>query len=189
MSIREEKGRQIADRFRIIRDGKLYLVPSQSGKGKYKVDIEAKRCNCPDFDFRRQPCKHIYAVEIVIEREKTTTTTTDAKGNTTTTTTETVRIKRKTYRQEWPAYNKAQTQEKAIFLYLLRQLCQGVGSPAQVTGRPRYMLEDMIFAMCYKVFSTMSGRRFMTDLRDAHAKGYVSSLPSYNTEETRRSLW
>src|SRR5438046_500464 len=117
MNIREEKGRQIADRFRIVKSGNLYLVPSQSGKGKYQVDVEAKRCTCPDFDFRHQPCKHILAVELTIEREKTTTTTTDTQGNTTTTTTETVRVKRKTYRQEWPAYNKAQTQEKAQFLY------------------------------------------------------------------------
>jgi transposase len=34
--------------------------------------------------------------------------------------------------------------------------------------------------MAFKVYSTVSGRRFMTDLRDAHAKGYLSQLPSYN---------
>ena len=31
----------------------------------------------------------------------------------------------------------------------------------------------MIFAAAFKVFSTMSSRRFMSDLRDAHAKGYI----------------
>jgi transposase len=39
----------------------------------------------------------------------------------------------------------------------------------------------MIFTMAFKVYSTISGRRFMTDLRDAHGKGYLSELPSYNT--------
>src|SRR5436853_831942 len=99
MTVREQKGQQIANRYRITQQGNLYLVPSQSGRGKYKVDPQAKTCSCPDFDFRRQPCKHIYAVEVTIRREQTTTTTTDAAGNTTTTTTETVTIKRKTYPQ------------------------------------------------------------------------------------------
>ncbi|MET0464793.1 MAG: transposase [Chitinophagaceae bacterium] len=177
MSIRQQKGLQIAERANITRDGRLYLVPSQSGKGKYKVDVEKKRCTCPDYDFRREPCKHLYAVEHVIEKTKTTTT--DAQG--TTTTTETVKVTRKTYPQVWPAYNAAQTQEKRLFLYLLHQLCQGAGEPAQFNGRPRLPLEDMIFAMAFKVYSTVSGRRFVSDLKDAHGKGYLSALPSYNT--------
>jgi hypothetical protein len=181
MSIRQQKGLQIAQRANITRQGRLYIVPSQSGKGRYKVDAEKKKCTCPDYDFRREPCKHLYAVELVIEREKTTTTTTDAQGATTTTTTETVKVTRKTYPQAWPAYNAAQTQEKRIFQYLLHQLCQGVGEPAQFNGRPRLPLEDMIFAMAFKVYSTVSGRRFVTDLKDAHGKGYLSALPSYNT--------
>jgi transposase len=177
MSIRQQKGLQIAERATITRQGRLYLVPSQSGKGKYKVDADKRQCTCPDYDFRREPCKHLYAVEQVIEKTKTTTT--DAQG--TTTTTETVKVTRKTYPQQWPAYNAAQTQEKRLFLYLLHQLCQGAGEPAQYNGRPRLPLEDMIFAMAYKVYSTVSGRRFVSDLKDAHGKGYLSALPSYNT--------
>jgi hypothetical protein len=182
MSIREAKGRQIADRFRIVKNGNLYLVPSQSGKGKYRVDLEAGRCSCPDFEFTQAKCKHLFAAEFTVRRETKTTVKTDAKGNTTTTTTETVTVKRKTYPQVWPAYNMAQTKEKAIFLYLLRELCQGVGSPAQYgRGQRQLPLEDMIFAMAFKVYSTVSGRRFMTDLRDAHAKGYIENLPCYNS--------
>src|SRR5215207_6632216 len=79
VSIREQKGQQIADRMNIQRQGNLYVVPSQSGRGKYTVNPEPKRCTCPDYDFRRQPCKHIFAVECVIERQKVTTT--DAQGN------------------------------------------------------------------------------------------------------------
>jgi transposase len=176
MNLREQKGLQIADRTQIKKDGNLYLVPSQSGKGKYKVDPQAKTCSCPDYDFRRQPCKHIYAVEITVRR----TQTTHRKAGVTTVT-ETVKVTRKTYKQEWPAYNKAQTKEKALFLYLLHQLCQGVGEPAQMNGRPRLPLEDVLFAMAFKVYSTVSGRRFISDLKDAHGKGYLSQLPSYNT--------
>jgi transposase len=71
---------------------------------------------------------------------------------------------------------------KAIFLYLLHQLSQGVGSPAQYgPGQRSLPLEDVIFAMAFKVYSTLSTRRFMTDLKDAQAKGYVDQLPSYNS--------
>jgi transposase len=183
MSIREAKGREIADRARIIKEGNLYLVPSQSGKGKYRVRPDLPYCDCPDFDFRRQPCKHIFAVQITIEKTQTTTTTTTPEGKTTTTTTETVKVTRKTYAQpSWPAYHRAQTDEKRLFLYLLNQLCQGVGSPAQKGAGRRFLpLEDMLFAMAYKVYSTVSGRRFISDLRDAHTKGYISHVPCYNS--------
>src|SRR5215207_3754490 len=182
MSIREAKGREIADKARIVKSGDLYLVPSQSGGKKYKVDPVAQNCSCPNFEFTGFKCKHQYAVAFTVERERKTVTETQADGATTTTVTETVKVSRKTYPQQWPAYNMAQTKEKAIFLYLLHQLCQGVGSPAQHgAGRPRFQLEDMIFAMAYKVYSTVSGRRFMTDLRDAHARDYISSLPCYNS--------
>ena len=176
MDIRQQKGITIAAKATIKRDGDLYLVPSQSGNGRYKVDADAKHCTCPDFDFRQAKCKHIYAVEHTIERSKTTI----IEGGKTTVT-ETVKVTRKTYPQVWPAYNKAQTQEKAQFLYLLHQLCQGIGEPAQHRGRPRLPLEDMIFAMAFKVYSTVSGRRFMTDMRDAHKRGYTSQPTSYNS--------
>lgn len=182
MSIREAKGREIADKARITKSGELYLVPSQSGGKRYKVDPVAGSCSCPDFDFTQAKCKHMFAVEFTVQRELKTVTETTADGATKTTVTETVTVKRKTYPQDWPAYNMAQTKEKAIFLYLLHQLCQGIGSPAQYgRGQRRLPLEDMIFAMAFKVYSTISGRRFMTDLRDAHAKGYVENLPCYNS--------
>jgi len=176
MSIRETKGQHIAQRAHIVRHGDLWLVPSQAGKGNYKVNPETPYCSCPDFEFRQDKCKHIFAVEIVIEKTKTTVT-----ENGKTIVTETVKVTRKTYPQVWPAYNAAQTQEKRIFQYLLHQLCQGVGEPAQVNGRPRLPLEDMIFSMCFKVYSTISGRRFMSDMKDAHGKGYTSKLPCYNS--------
>ncbi len=58
MTMRELKGRDIADRFRIVKSGNLYLVPSQSGKGKYKVDLQANTCSCPDFEYTGAKCKH-----------------------------------------------------------------------------------------------------------------------------------
>ncbi len=60
-------------------------------------------------------------------------------------------------------------------------LCQGIGGASQKTRRPRLPLEDMIFATTFKVYSTVSGRRFMSDLRDAHLKGHISQVPHYNS--------
>ena len=48
-------------------------------------------------------------------------------------------------------------------------------------GRPRLSPEDMIFSAAFKVYSTVSGRRFMSDLPDAHAEGFISRLPCYNS--------
>jgi hypothetical protein len=76
MSIRETKGLAIANQAKITRKGNLYLVPSQGGRGLYTVDADAQRCSCPDFEYRRSACKHIFAVSIHIERTQTVTTTT-----------------------------------------------------------------------------------------------------------------
>jgi transposase len=48
-------------------------------------------------------------------------------------------------------------------------------------GRPRLPIEDAIFAACFKVYSTVSTRRFMTDLREARTKGFISKTPHYNS--------
>jgi len=42
-------------------------------------------------------------------------------------------------------------------------------------------MADMVFATVYKVYSTVSGRRFMCDLADANQRGYLSQLPHYNS--------
>lgn len=179
---RQQKGLEIAARCKLTNNNGLWLVPSQSGSKKYKVDPERQHCSCPDHEYTQSKCKHIFAVEFVIQRETTTTTTTDAEGNTTTTTTTTEKVTRKTYAQpDWPAYHAAQTNEKSQFLALLYELCQGIEEPVQTTGRPRLPLADIVFAATFRTYSTLSGRRFMSDLRDALSRGYLSKLPSYNS--------
>jgi predicted nucleic acid-binding Zn finger protein len=58
---REQKDRDIATHRPPERQGKLWAVPSQSGKGKYTVELEKPSCTCPDFALRGKKCKHIYA--------------------------------------------------------------------------------------------------------------------------------
>lgn len=175
MTEREQKALEIAARTKITRKGNLWIVPSQSGPKTYTVDPdpESPRCNCADFESQQRRCKHVIAVDIVLQRELT------PNGHNQTVT-ETVTAKRK-YSQSWPEYNRAQCNEKSHFIAFLHELCSGIEEPIQTNGRPRLPLADIIFAAAYKTYSTVSGRRFVSDLRDALAKGYISKMPSYNS--------
>ena len=144
---RQQKGLEIAATAKIVRKGAAWLVPSQSGAGRYTVipDPETPHCTCPDHQNGGHKCKHLFAVEYVLRREE--------KPDGTVTITEAVR---KTYVQDWRAYNAAQTGEKEQFLELLRDLCSGVAEPErQRNGRPRLPIQDVIFAACFKVYSTV----------------------------------
>jgi transposase len=146
------------------------------------LDAGDLRCTCEDFGLRAKPCKHIYAAAITVERltvtERKTVTTV---SETTTTVTETTAV-RVTYKQNWPAYNRAQTLEKEMFLALLRDLALSAPErEPQGKGRPRIPVTDAIFCGAYKVYTTCSSRRFMTDLREAHAAGYVARAYHFNS--------
>jgi len=124
----------------------------------------------------------IFAVEYTIERENT------ADGQPVVT--ETVKVTRKTYSQNWPAYNAAQTHEKSELQALLYELCQSIPEPQQQFGRPRLSLADIIFSSAFKVYSTVSGRRFMTDLREqrlgAIYRNCRTTIPSSVTLKRKR---
>jgi len=179
MNAREQRGLAIANQCKIVKSGQRYLVPSQSNPGCYSVfpSKTEPRCTCPDHAENGHKCKHIFAVEIVMERQ--------ANPDGSNTLTETVKVTetiRKTYAQQWPQYNAAQTNEKAKFQLLLNDLSSRVPElPRAKTGRKPLPMSDVIFSVIFKVYSTFSGRRFMTDLTEAHAKGYLSKLPHYNS--------
>ena len=88
---------------------------------------------------------------------------------------------RKTYPQNWTAYNAAQTSEKDTFMTLLADLCAGIPQPEYTHGRPRFPLADMVYTGATKVYSGFSARRFDSDVRDAHQKGFISAPPSFNS--------
>ena len=88
---------------------------------------------------------------------------------------------RKTYPQNWPAYNAAQTSEKENLLTLLADLCANVIQPDYITGRPRFPYADMVYVSALKVYSGFSARRFDTDVRTAAELGYIDVAPSFNT--------
>ena len=148
---REERGLIISQRFRIKKTDKGYVVPSRSGSGNYlvKVDATSEQCDCPDYELRKNKCKHIFVVEYILRGEV------DHEGNVTVT--KEVRV---TYPQDWKAYNTAQCNEHHLFMELLHDLRHNVEQPTYSFGRPSFPLSDMIFSSALKVYSTFSLRRF-----------------------------
>ena len=176
---RQQRGLELAATVKLRRNGELWVVPSQVGKGTYTVNMasDPPTCSCPDHEIRGVKCKHIFAVSYVRTREENSDGTTTVTEQVTVTAT-----KRVTYPQNWPAYNAAQTNEKSKFQELLYDLCRGVPeSAARKIGRPSIPRQDAIFSAAFKVYSTVSGRRFMPDLREAHERGFITKVPHYNS--------
>lgn len=166
MTGREERGLAIAQNCKVEREGKIWRVPSQSGVEKtYRVNPKTESCSCMDHIETGERCKHLYAVEFTMKREF------NADGSITDTVT-----KKVTYTQQWRSYDAAQGREKNRIQELLFDLCRDLEEPV-VTGRGRrpHTVRDSVFAMVYKIYSTISGRRFTCDLHDAHERGFVSA--------------
>jgi hypothetical protein len=138
------------------------------------VDALTPTCTCPDFELRRDKCKHIYAVEFV----RTVQTAPDGSQ----TVTESIKVTRKTYPQDWPRYNAAQCAEKDMMQKLLRGLCDGVTTPAHPGRGPKPIAySDAIFGMVMKVYTGMSARRASTDIEACAASGHMVRVPHYNS--------
>ena len=165
----EERGLAIAESDTVKKNKLGWQVPSQSGNGTYVVNTDAGEpfCTCQHFETTHKKCQHIYAVEFIVQKEH--------HPDGTEVETKTMRI---TYTQEWHEYNPAQPHEQEQFVTLLRDLCNGIPQPEQTFGRPRLPLTDVVSSAVYKVYSTMSTRRFMTDLKIAEEKGLVTKSPS-----------
>jgi len=172
MDARQMEGLRIAQTSRIRKDGKVWIVPSQSGNKTYKVSFNGHEptCTCPDCELHSGKCKHIWAVEYFVKQEI------DAEGNKSTT-----RAVKVTYTQDWSSYNKAQCNEQGLFMKLLSDLCKNVPQPAYVFGRPTMPLSDMVFASALKVYSTFSLRRFMSLMNIAIEKNHIDKTCSFVT--------
>lgn len=111
----------------------LWSVPSQGGTGSYLVDLagEQPACTCPDHEengnaqgFR---CKHVIAALVVARVIEAPAEVVEMEEETA----------KRTYPQNWPAYERAQQHEREHFVTLLRDLCSGIPQPPQTRGRPR----------------------------------------------------
>lgn len=170
MEVWHERGLAIANSNTVKKNRLGWQVPSQSGNGTYIVNMDNEEpfCTCQHFETTRKKCQHIYAVEFIVQKEH--------HPDGTEVITQTMRV---TYAQDWPIYDEAQTHEQEYFVALLRDLCNGIPQPEYRFGRPRLSLADVVFGLVYKSYTMMSGRRFMTNLREAEAKELVARSASF----------
>lgn len=170
---REQRGKLIFERGRIAKKDNYWVVGSQTSFKVYKVKFNGHEptCNCPDCQLRKGKCKHIYAVELYIKRQI------DEEGKIT----EIRGVNIKQYSQKWSAYNKSQTNEKLIFMKLLKDLCENVEQPEYKFGRPTLPFADMLFGSVMKVYTGFSLRRFMSDMKIAKEMGLVENVPCYSS--------
>jgi hypothetical protein len=178
MDPRREKAHQIADRARITFTDGCYRVPSQSGNGTYTVilDEQDSACDCPDFELRSKDCKHILAVKLFTRRQER------GVGQDLDDVRPSKKVKWPTYKQSWPEYNAAQTNEGRHFGHLLADLCGSVEEPVRTgRGRPPVPLADQVYAATTKVYSLFSARRFMSQLEESHERGLLSKPMHFNS--------
>jgi transposase len=174
LEVRKERGLYIAKTCKITKNGNGWIVPSQSNDTSYNVEFsefEGKQsCSCPDYQYRKIKCKHIFAVELIVTEEI------NDEGTVTQTVT-----KRVSYAQNWQAYDHAQIHQKELFMQLLGDVTSSIPQPEYIFGRPKLPLADMVFASALKVFSTFSLRRFTTDMEVAKERGLIDKVPYHTT--------
>jgi hypothetical protein len=170
MDAREQRGLVIAALCKLNRKADdSWLVPSQTGAERiYRVNPARQTCSCPDHTEGGHKCKHLWAVEITMKREyHADGTVTDTRSVTFT--------EKKTYKQDWRAYNTAKDIEKDRVQELLFDLCQGVPqNPQTGAGRKRHTIRDSIFAAVFKVYCALPSRRVASDFRESRKRGYLS---------------
>ncbi len=85
------------------------------------------------------------------------------------------------YRQNWAAYNAAQTNERPFFLKLLHELCQGVEKIDRINEHSHLPLRDMLFCMVYKLYLNRPARRLESELESLKTEGWISIVPHFNS--------
>lgn len=181
MDARLQKARLIVAGGRITWHSGVYHVPSQYGNGRYRVTLDGlfPTCTCEDHDLTGGECKHILAAKLWRDEQRANpqpvpTVLLEPPAN----------PKRKTYRQDWPNYDLAQTREKGHFLELLADLCRPIPEPppkgGKKGGRPTVPFRDAAFATVFKVYSGFSARRFVTDVREAADRGHMHKPIGYS---------
>ena len=173
---REERGRQIAKLGGIRQLGARYVVPSSANANvpTYLVDVVEQTCTCPDYELRRQPCKHYEACMFWLA----------ADGGAVNEETGQVTVPKKQSKQDWRAYNAAQTTERERVPQLLKSLCEGIEEPARTpgkSGRKPIPLREGIYAAVMKIYTLCSGRRADSEIRECAERGHLSRKWHYNT--------
>src|SRR3989344_6862803 len=91
---------------------------------------------------------------------------------------------KKNYKQQWSAYNLAQTQEFTLFQDTLIELIDSlltIRKPIWKNGRPFMDIGDILFCCVMRVYFGKSTRRNTGYLQLAKGMGYISKIPHFTT--------
>ena len=157
------------------RGGNRFLVPFQSGRGRYTVTLgPPATCTCPDFELRRRPCKHVHAAGFVQRVD------TDALRSAAPSASLLDMAPPPSTPRDWSVYNACQTNEVKHFTTLLRSLCDTVPElPAASRGRPRMPMSDALFCLGLRTYYRLPARRLIPVLDDARERGLLGHVPSF----------
>ena len=152
-----------------------YVVPSQSGKGFYRVHVPAdpntaETCSCPDFEERQAPCKHIHLVRMDQRAEEDPTPSHYSR----------IPPTASGPKRNWSVYNESQTEEYRLFNTLLRDLSIGFPEPhtdPQRAGRKPIPLRDQAFCAVQRAYLGFSLRRSHGFRAQAAKNGLLSDTP------------
>lgn len=82
----------------------------------------------------------------------------------------------------WSKYNKSQTQEKTLFLNLLKELCSILPEKYMISRRGQPMrLSKAIFCLCMKAYCLKSSRRILGELELCRKAGFIDKQVHFNT--------
>lgn len=85
------------------------------------------------------------------------------------------------YSQNWHKYNLAKTNEKLMFIELLKDLTNIIKEQEYKFGRPPLSIRDLIFCSGLKLYSNYSGRKAMSEYKLSMFAGYVNRIPHFNS--------
>ena len=87
------------------------------------------------------------------------------------------------YSQDWPAYNKAKTNELPMFQDFLIEIIDSLLDTKIIIrqGRPFNDFKEMIFCCVMRAYYRKSCRECASYLNYAKSKGYITKIPSFNT--------
>lgn len=153
-----------------------YVVPSQSGRGLYRVKIGSESgapdtCTCPDFEERRAACKHIYLVRFDLRAEDEESPPPKESR---------VPSPPVSPKRDWSIYNESQTEEYRLFNTLLRDLSIGFPEPwvdPHRAGRKPIPLREQAFCAVQRAFLGFSLRRSHGFRAEAARNGLLSKAP------------
>jgi transposase len=91
-------------------------------------------------------------------------------------------IERKSYPQDWRAYNQAQMKEKTLLITILNELLDHIPfQEVHSVGRLPIPTRDKIFYLTLQAYNVKSSRRCVADLDLCRQLGFVRKTPHFNT--------